>query len=63
MTYEYECNKCGTVFEVQRVRVKDRDTIKCPDCGESCKRRCVYSLGTIYRVRGFYETDYKRKNT
>ena len=37
--YEYECDKCGTRYEMLR-RMDDRDVLtKCPQCGNSTVSR------------------------
>ncbi len=38
-TYEYECNSCGTLFELRR-SIKDAEAkAACPVCGlDECKR-------------------------
>ena len=63
MTYEYKCRKCGLEYELLGVKLAERDIVRvCGDCGGICERVEIAPLGTIYRCRGFYETDYKRKN-
>lgn len=62
-TYDYECNACGHTFERwQEMSAKKLRT--CPECG---KRRLVRLVGAgagvIFRGSGFYETDYKRKES
>lgn len=60
-TYEYECNKCGHVFDVfHSMTAKPR--VKCPECKGSTKKRIGAGAGIIFKGSGFYETDYKRKS-
>ncbi len=60
-TYEYECNKCGHVFDVfHSMTAKPR--VKCPECGGGTKKRIGAGAGIIFKGSGFYETDYKRKS-
>ncbi len=40
--YEYECEKCGAVFEARR-SIEDKEEVKCPVCGEKECRR-VFSV-------------------
>lgn len=59
-TYEYECPNCG-VFEIFH-SMKGRKR-KCPECGERIKKLIGSGSGIIFKGSGFYETDYKRKDT
>lgn len=62
-TYEYECEKCGHEFE--RFQSMKDDPIKnCPECKAKKVRRLIGSGGgIIFKGTGFYETDYKRKES
>jgi len=58
--YDYECQKCGTRFEV----VQSMNDAKLEDCPEnSCDGRVKRLLGTgaglIFKGSGFYQTDYR----
>ena len=59
-TYEYECLKCGEIFEkFQSIKA---DPIKEHlECGGKVKRLISGGAGIIFKGSGFYETDYKRK--
>lgn len=61
-TYEYECQKCGLVFE-QFQSIKDEPLRKCvtPDCKGKVKRLIGTGAGIIFKGSGFYETDYRSK--
>ena len=63
-TYEYECTKCGRVFEkFQSITAKPLKVISCR-C-ETCRNRApvVRRIGTgsgiIFKGSGFYLTDYR----
>ena len=59
-TYDYECTKCGYIFEVfQKINSKPKN--KCPKCGGKVKRLISGGCGLIFKGSGFYITDYKRK--
>ena len=62
-TYDYECNACGHAFERWQ-EMSARKLRTCPECG---KRRLIRLVGAgagvIFRGSGFYETDYKRKES
>lgn len=60
-TYEYQCSKCGAVFEVFQ-SINDPPVSRCEKCGrEGCVERLVGSgAGLIFKGSGFYITDYKR---
>lgn len=61
-TYDYECLKCGYVFELFQ-RMTEKPINKCPKCNKkSVKRLIGPGFGIIFKGSGFYETDYKRKN-
>ena len=66
-TYEYECTKCGRLFEVlQSMSDKPKRTVAC-DC-KKCKnkapvvRRISGGAGLIFKGSGFYITDYRSEN-
>ncbi|MDP6957371.1 MAG: zinc ribbon domain-containing protein [Planctomycetota bacterium] len=58
-TYDYECDKCGHVFEVfekpSQKRIKN-----CPECKKGkAKRLLGAGGGIIFKGSGFYITDSK----
>ncbi len=62
-TYDYKCQKCGTVFEV----FQSMNDAKLTDCREEgCDGQVKRLLGTgggiIFKGSGFYETDYRSKS-
>ena len=62
-TYEYECQACGHAFEELQA-MRDAKLTKCPKCHKNKLARLIGSgSGMIFKGSGFYETDYKRKNT
>ena len=58
-TYEYECEKCGHVFEeFQSINAKPIETCKKEGCGGSVRR--LFSPGRfLFKGSGFYITDYR----
>jgi putative FmdB family regulatory protein len=58
--YDYECEKCGHVFEVFQ-SMKDPHLTKCPQKG--CRGKIHRKLGTgagfVFKGSGFYITDYR----
>ncbi|MDE0839530.1 MAG: zinc ribbon domain-containing protein [Kiritimatiellae bacterium] len=57
-TYEYECQKCGHLFE--RFQNMSDERIKtCPECRGKVKRLLGAGAGIIFKGSGFYETDYR----
>jgi len=57
-TYEYECSKCGHVFErFQSISAAPLKT--CPQCRGRGRRRIGTGAGVILRGSGFYATDYR----
>ena len=60
-TYEYACSKCGHLFE-QFQSMRDEPLRKCPKCHRAALKRLVGGgAGLIFKVSGFYITDYKNK--
>lgn len=62
-TYDYECQKCGKVFEHFQSMSSDPLT----DCNdESCDGKVIRLIGAgsglIFKGSGFYITDYKNKS-
>ena len=60
-TYQYECGACGHVFEAWQ-SITEGKLRKCPSCGKFKLARLIGTGGgIIFKGKGFYETDYKRK--
>jgi putative FmdB family regulatory protein len=61
-TYDYRCKKCGYTFEkLQPISAKPVRC--CPKCKGPVQRMIGNGAGIIFKGSGFYETDYKRKDT
>jgi len=60
-TYDYECEKCGNLFEVFQ-KMSDNPVEDCPKCKAKAQRLLGAGSGIIFKGTGFYETDYKKKN-
>lgn len=61
--YEYECQKCGKVFEAFQ-SMKEKPLTDCPDakCKGKVKRLLGTGAGFIFKGSGFYATDYRSAN-
>jgi len=57
-TYEYECAKCPSPFDVFQ-SMRDAPLKKCPTCGGKVKRLLGTGAGIIFKGSGFYQTDYR----
>ncbi len=57
-TYEYECLKCGQVFDVFQ-KITDEPLKRCPKCKGKIQRRIGAGAGIIFKGAGFYATDYR----
>jgi putative FmdB family regulatory protein len=60
-TYEYECKKCGYVFEVFQ-NMSDAPLKSCPQCGKDVRRLINGGTGVIFKGSGFYVTDKNKKS-
>jgi putative FmdB family regulatory protein len=63
-TYDYECQKCGHVFEVFHA-MSEAPKVKCEKTGCSGKatKQIGAGSGLIFKGSGFYITDYKDKKS
>ena len=57
-TYEYECTKCGHLFEAFQSMTAE-PIKKCPECACQVKRLFGTGAGLLFKGGGFYETDYR----
>ena len=57
-TYDYECKKCGHIFEYFQ-NITDEPIDNCPECKGEVKRIIGTGAGIIFKGSGFYQTDYK----
>src|SRR5262245_2233853 len=55
-TYEYQCRKCGRVFEI-RQRISEPALTVCDVCGGEV-RRLLSAAPFILKGEGWYVTDY-----
>jgi len=54
--YEYQCDECGTLFEVMQ-RMSDDPLTECEKCGGSL-RKVLHPVAIHFKGSGFYTTDY-----
>jgi putative FmdB family regulatory protein len=59
-TYEYKCEKCGTVFE-KRQRFSDQPLTAHPECGGPV-HRLLSAPAFQLKGTGWYATDYAKGN-
>jgi putative FmdB family regulatory protein len=60
-TYEYECTKCGIVFdEFQSITAPPRQ--RCPACRGKVERLISGGSGIVFRGSGFYATDSRKSS-
>lgn len=57
-TYEYECERCGHLFELFQ-SMTDPPRKRCPACRGKVKRLFGTGAGIIFKGSGFYQTDYR----
>ena len=59
-TYEYECDKCGHIFEeFQSITAEPLKKCTKPECGGDVHRLLSPGAGFIFKGSGFYITDYR----
>jgi putative FmdB family regulatory protein len=59
-TYEYECEKCGLVFEkFQSITAEPLKTCSKQGCGGKVHRLLSAGGGFLFKGSGFYVTDYR----
>jgi putative FmdB family regulatory protein len=58
--YDYECQKCGNLFEVFQ-SMNDAKLTDCPEesCDGTVKRLLGGGAGLLFKGGGFYQTDYR----
>ena len=62
-TYQYECDACGYSFEILQSML-DKKLKKCPECNKNELYRLIGAgTGIIFKGSGFYETDYRKKES
>ncbi len=60
--YEYQCEKCGEIFEIFQINGEEVEP-KCPKCFGKA-RRVISPIGSlVFKGSGFYITDYARKDS
>ena len=59
-TYEYECTRCGLVFEeFKPISAPRRE--RCPECRGKVERLVSGGMGVVFKGSGFYKTDSRAK--
>jgi len=62
-TYEYECEKCGRVFEeFQSITAQPLTRCRFEGCGGAVHRLLSGGAGFIFKGSGFYITDYRSES-
>jgi len=57
--YEYQCKKCGHIFERDHA-VGEKKHYKCPECSSKSTRKIISSVGVVFKGTGFYVTDNRK---
>lgn len=60
-TYEYKCKSCGHEFEAAQ-KITAPPLKACPKCKKGELERLVYPSAFILKGKGWYVTDYARKD-
>ena len=58
--YDYKCNKCEYIFEVNQ-SIKDDPLTFCSECDGLVYRLISKNVGLSFKGAGFYVTDVKNK--
>ncbi|MCZ6815355.1 MAG: zinc ribbon domain-containing protein [Planctomycetota bacterium] len=64
-TYEYECKKCGSTFDIfQSIKASPLGKAACEKCGtvRPVRRLIGTGGGVIFKGSGFYQTDYRSES-
>lgn len=64
-TYEYQCEECGSVFDVfQSIKASPLKKAECECCGKLRKVSRLIGTGAavIFKGAGFYQTDYRSES-
>jgi putative FmdB family regulatory protein len=56
-TYDYKCNQCGYLFEVEQ-RITEPPLQFCPKC-KGTVNRLIAPVGILFKGSGFHVTDYR----
>jgi putative FmdB family regulatory protein len=56
--YDFQCEKCGAEFEVERA-LSATGPEKCPQCGSTKTAKVFSAAGIVFKGSGFYVTDSK----
>ncbi len=59
-TYEYECTRCGLIFEEFKPMSAPRRE-RCPECRGKVERLISGGMGIVFKGSGFYKTDSRAK--
>ena len=59
--YDFSCEKCGNVFEVER-GFSATGNPRCPKCGSTKTAKMFSAAGIVFKGSGFYVTDSKSKS-
>ncbi|MCX6645283.1 MAG: FmdB family transcriptional regulator [bacterium] len=59
--YEYQCRKCGHVFEREHA-IGEHKKYKCPECSCADSQKLISNVGVIFKGSGFYATDNRKSN-
>lgn len=59
--YEYQCKKCGHLFEKIQ-RFSDKPVKKCPECGGTVEQT-ISAPAVQFKGSGWYVTDYAKKGS
>lgn len=60
-TYEYECKKCGSRFEIFQ-NISDPPRKRCKECRGAVRRLIGTGAGLLFKGSGFYITDYRSES-
>ena len=61
--YDFYCQDCNTEFSVYLKEFYDsgKHTISCPSCGSTHILKLIMRSSAIFKGKGFYSTDNRKK--
>lgn len=60
--YEYQCQKCDAVYELQQ-SFSAEPTHTCEECGKGIAKRVLHAPRVVFKGSGWYVTDSRKSDS